>query len=283
MQLLKKSTTHWQTIEIWKSDVEAEFRVEGASYAWFHRDRFLTGLAWDMIAAGALLGNPAPRSILMLGLAGGTAFRILRHLLPDARLVAVDIDGEIITLARRHMRLDDTGVEIHVADAYEWLTNNPRQFDVVIDDVYLAGKTDVFRPHLWNPAVMAALTAAAADDGILAVNLITGVGHRKMQTLVRRQLAAHFPEVRAVRSPHALNEVLVAGRSVATRARLSPHADRFAHRADRAFWRSLDVRKVSPRADQGASGGFAQAPAPAATPQSRHGSPREEHPEPSSR
>lgn len=283
MQLLEKSTTRWQTIEIWTSGVEVEFRVEGAVCAWFHRDKFLTGLAWDMIAAGALLGKPAPRSILMLGLAGGTAFRILRHLLPEAQLAAVDIDGELITLARRHMPLDDTGVEIHVADAYEWIANNPGQFDVVIDDVYLAGKTDVFRPHSWNPAILNALASAVADDGVLAVNLVTGAGHRKMQTLVRRQLAAHFPRVRAVRSPHALNEVLVAGRDVATRTRLRPHAVRFADPSDRTFWRSLDVRNISPQAGRGDSDGSARVPAPAATPQSRRDFLREAHRERASR
>ena len=48
-----------------------------------------------MIAASALLGkHDPPRSVLMLGLAGGTAFRILRHLLPDCRLTATQYAGE---------------------------------------------------------------------------------------------------------------------------------------------------------------------------------------------
>jgi hypothetical protein len=73
--------TAFQRVEVWKSEMESEFRVEGAIHAWWNQKRFLTGLAWDNLAAGALLrpGGP-PRSILMLGLAGGTAFRILRQL-----------------------------------------------------------------------------------------------------------------------------------------------------------------------------------------------------------
>ena len=76
--------TRFQSLEVWQSALATEFRVAGAVHAWFHRRRFLTGLAWDLIAAGALLGKKhPPRSVLMLGLAGGTAFRVLRHLLPD--------------------------------------------------------------------------------------------------------------------------------------------------------------------------------------------------------
>ena len=74
--------TRYQSLEIWKSDHATEFRVAGAIHASYHKRRFLTGLAWDMITASALLGkHDPPRSVLMFGLAGGTAFRILRHLL----------------------------------------------------------------------------------------------------------------------------------------------------------------------------------------------------------
>ena len=50
-------------------------------------DKKLVRSAIALGAASALLGkHDPPRSVLMLGLAGGTAFRILRHLLPDCRL-----------------------------------------------------------------------------------------------------------------------------------------------------------------------------------------------------
>ena len=237
--------TRHQSLEIWKSELGVEFRVAGAVHAWFHRRRFLTGLAWDMIAASALLGrHDPPRSVLMLGLAGGTACRTLRHLLPECHITAVDIDPEIIDLARRHMDLDSLGIEIHIADAYQWLAANKRRFDVVIDDIYLAGKTDVFRPQSMDPRVLETLHRAIAPGGVLAVNLVTGSGHRTMQSLTRRMLRAHFPVLRTVRSPAAMNEVLVAGDFVATRRRLDPWADAFHDWRDRDFWDLLRVRRL---------------------------------------
>jgi spermidine synthase len=111
--------TPHQNFEIWKSALATEFRVAGAVHAFHHRHRFLTGLVWDMLTASALLGKrDEPRSLLMLGLAGGTTLRILRHLLPSCRFTAIDIDGEMVRLARRHMALDATGVEVIVGDAY---------------------------------------------------------------------------------------------------------------------------------------------------------------------
>jgi len=245
MRRVDAAHTRYQSLEIWKSDLATEFRVEGAVHAWFHRKRFLTGLAWDMIAASALLGkNDPPRSVLMLGLAGGTAFRVLRHLLPDCKLTAIDIDPEIIGLAREHMDLDELGIEVVIGDAYSWLEKNKRAFDVVIDDIYLAGKTDVFRPRAWDAGLMAHLKRAMAPGGVLAVNLVTGAGHRAMQSLTRRVLKENFPVVRTITSAEAMNEVLVAGELVATERRLLSHNDAFPEWRDKVFWDRLKVRRI---------------------------------------
>lgn len=237
-------TSH-QELEIWKSDVATEFRVAGAIHASHHRHRFMTGLAWDIIAASALLrpGGP-PKSLLMLGLAGGTSLRALRHLLPDCEFTAVDIDGEIVELAREHMDLDATGVRVHVADAYPWLAANRRRFDVVFDDIYLAGKTDVFRPRQWDPALMGHLKRAVAPGGLLAVNLVTGKGHRTMQSLTRRALKAEYPAVRSLVTPESMNEVLVAGEAVASASVLEACTGRFPNWRDRMCWGRIKLRYI---------------------------------------
>lgn len=237
--------TAYQSLELWKSELTTEFRVAGAVHASFHRDRFLTGLAWDMIAASALLGkNDPPRSVLMLGLAGGTAFRVLRHLLPDCRLTAIDIDPDIVGLAREHMDLAALGIEVIIGDAYPWLEHNRRTFDAVIDDIYLAGKIDVFRPREWDERLIGHLKRAMAPGGVLAVNLVTGAGHRTMQSSTRRVLREAFPVVRTIKSAEAMNEVLVAGDFVASKSCLSEYADAFHHWRDRMYWERLELRRI---------------------------------------
>ncbi len=237
--------TRFQSLEIWKSDLAVEFRVAGAIHAFYHKKRFLTGLAWDLIAASALLRKDSrPRSVLMLGLAGGTAFRVLRHLLPDCKLTAIDIDPEIVGLARGHMGLDELGIEVMIGDAYVWLAKNRRKFDVVFDDIYLAGKTDVFRPQVWNPDLMVHLKNAMAPGGLLAVNLVTGAGHRVMQSQTRRILSGAFPVVRSLRTPEGMNEVLVAGEAVATVRQLEKYNEAFPDWRDRMYWDRVTVRRI---------------------------------------
>ena len=246
MRLTEIVHTRFQSLEIWKSAVATEFRVAGAIHAHFHQKRFLTGLAWDLIAASVLLReNGPPKSVLMLGLAGGTAYRVLRHLLPDCELTAIDIDPEIVELARKHMDLDALHLEVQIADAYLWLEKNKRQFDVVFDDIYLAGKTDVFRPRAWNPELLHHLRRAIAPGGLLAVNLVTGAGHRTMQSLTRKILRESFPCVRRLTTMEGMNEVLVAGDAVATGRRLTPRGAAFQNWRDRMYWDRVKVGRIS--------------------------------------
>ena len=242
----RRVRTQWQEIEIWKSADACEFRAEGATHAWYHRDRFLTGLAWDLIAAGCLL-RPAgpPRTVLMLGVAGGTSLRTLRHLLPDAGLTGVELDARLLVLARDHMELDACRAEIIEADAWPWLMENPRKFDVVIDDLYLAGADDVFRPHSWDGVRLDLLRRAVAPGGHLAVNLVTGPGHRMMQSHTRRMLRERFGVVKSITTPGGMNEVLVAGERVEGMRRLMEFTPAFPDARDRRDWQLLAIRRLS--------------------------------------
>jgi spermidine synthase len=246
MRRVRTVETAYQKFEVWQGGRETEFRVAGAVHAWHHETRFLTGLAWDMIAAGVLLAEKPPRSVLMLGLAGGTALRVLRHLLPDSRLVAVEIDAGIVACAREFMALDSLGVEVVMADAYEWLARCGERFDVVVDDLYLAGADDVFRPAAMDGTMLRLYRKALKPGGRLAVNLVTGKGHRTMQSSIRKTLGEAFPELRSVRLPEALNEVLVAGREVSTGRVLPFYQEQFADPRDRKLWGHLRVSRIHP-------------------------------------
>jgi spermidine synthase len=245
MQRIETITTRYQTVAVWKSVQQVEFRVEQAVHAWWHAQRFLTGLAWDNIIAASLL-HPIkrPRSVLMLGLAGGTTFHALRHLLPDVELTAVDIDGEFIALARKHMHLDDLRCDVSIADAYQWVATCKKKFDVVIDDVYLAGKADVYRPGAWNEAWIAHLKKLLRPEGILLTNLVRGAGHRRLQSHIRLLYRRHFPCVKEVRTPMGLNETLCGGSHLAGKAALHAWRDRFSSSRDRALWDQLSVRRL---------------------------------------
>lgn len=244
MRHLTTCQTAFQSIAVWGDEREVEFRVTGAIHAWWHREHFLTGLAWDNIAAGVLSHSGTPKSLLMLGLGGGTSLRTLRHLLPDLEITAVEIDGEMIRLARQHMHLDDIGANVIIGDAYAWLLKNRRKFDVIFDDVYGVTSEDVIRPGIYTPELLAALHRSLAKDGVFAANLVIGKGHRSMQSAFRKFLAGEFPEVRSITTEASLNETLVGGGSLKPWREVRPLAAQFIDETDVYFWRKLKARRL---------------------------------------
>ncbi len=245
MRRIRDCQSRFQKVTVWKSRLATEFRVAGAIHASFHTKRLLTGLAWDLLAAAALLRpGGVPKTILMLGVAGGTALRTLRHLVPDVSLTGIDLDGELVELAREEMALGETGAEIVIADAFSWMETNRRKFDVIIDDLYLAGEKDVFRAASCDENWTELLKRSLSPGGILAVNLVIGAGHRKRQTASRNDLRTRFRPVRSLRTEESMNEVLVAGDETATASSLAPYSENFTDWRDRMFWNRITVRKL---------------------------------------
>lgn len=237
-------TAH-QSAAVWGNAAEVEFRVTGAIHAWWGRDRFLTGLAWDSIAAG-ILSHPsgAPDSLLMLGLGGGTSLRTLRHLHPTLKITAIEIDPGMIRLARDFMELDRIGIEVIEADAYAWLHANRRKFDVIFDDVYGVTSTDVERPLPTPDSLLPDLCRCLTKDGIFAANLVTGPGHRRVQTDFRRFFRQHFEEVRSITTPSSLNECLVGGPRLHPWKNLRTLSKSFPADADYTYWREIRARRL---------------------------------------
>jgi len=95
---------------------------------------------------------------LILGLGGGTAAKLIRKNWPDVKITGVDIDPIMVELGKKHLGLDEFGVEIKIGDALKELETIEKKFDLVIVDLYNGDKypekfetenyIDLVRSHL---------------------------------------------------------------------------------------------------------------------------------------
>ncbi len=248
-ELLEHKQTRWNTMSVMRVGERIDLDVQGATYATWHPRHVLTGYSWDGLSLGCLLRAAGPpASVLVLGLGGGTVTRQLRALLPDVRLVGVEIDDGVIELARRWLRLDDTAVEVHVEDAYSFLARGTERFDVVIDDLFLTGAEDVVRSRIPEGDTLALVRSRVADGGIVVANVITDVGpHQAVRRRARAAFRAGFGSVRVVTPPRGLNEVLVGGERTRPGTALPVWAGRFDHPEDRAVLGKVRVSSVRRR------------------------------------
>jgi spermidine synthase len=148
-------------------------RINGTFASWYQPGRAQTGSVWDALVAPLLL-LPASRrrSVLILGLGGGSAARIVRALAPRAEIIGVECDPEVVRAAREHFDLDEIGVRVVEADARSYLGSTRRRFDAVLEDVFVGSARSVRKPA-WLPAPgLARAARLVARGGLLVSNTI---------------------------------------------------------------------------------------------------------------
>jgi spermidine synthase len=138
-------------VRVQESRYGRELIVDGTFASLLRPGLATTGSVWDAIAAPALALPPArQRRFLILGLGGGSVARVLRAVAPDAEIVGVEIDREVVRIARRDFGLDELAVELVQGDALAVLGRERRRFDAIFDDVFVGSGDAVHKPA-WLP------------------------------------------------------------------------------------------------------------------------------------
>ncbi|MBM4114178.1 MAG: hypothetical protein FJ253_12545 [Phycisphaerae bacterium] len=120
--------------------------------------------------AGFLV-RPEIESLLMIGMGGGTLANYLFRQIPGLEVDAVDIDADVIRLARAHFEVpDDPRYRTHAADGRVFVEQSPKdkRWDMVILDAFRG----VFVPfHLKTREYYATLLAHLDREGVVVANL----------------------------------------------------------------------------------------------------------------
>lgn len=133
----------------------------------------LTNLRYMM---SVLLFMPPPRRILLLGTAAGSLLHFLRHHYPEAEVLAVDIDAELIgkLLELEILPRADERLQYVFDDAARYIEQCDRQFDLVLVDVFHGAQTPAW---LLDRMAIRQLYRLTAPRGALACNLLIDSEH----------------------------------------------------------------------------------------------------------
>lgn len=207
-------------------------------------DRLFCGRQPDDFAISALVGSP--RDICMLGVALGGAFNAIAALAPDARLVGVERDEDMLAACRALQRTyyPHLDFDLVAADATEFLADHVDAFDAINVDLYHA---DAYSPQYFDPKFWTAVRGAMRADGVLIVNAMGFPEHLvplkrdTAQARVGQWLTSVWPHVVAL--PNRRNTTFIASSSDVYERLVHPaQADAFDSLTDRAL-----VRAIAPR------------------------------------
>jgi len=196
-----------------------ELRLDGSVASLQRAGAEVTGPVWYALAAPLwALPRHRRRSILILGLGGGSAAHVLRAAAPDAHIVGVEREPRMVAAARRHFGLGRLRVEVVVADAIAFLERERRRFDLVLEDLFFGRPSELRKPAGFPHPGLGLAARRVKRGGVLAANTIHE-GPAVARTL--RCVAPHATllsiEVRGF-----YNRIYAAGPSALTAGRLRP-------------------------------------------------------------
>lgn len=194
--------------------------TDGAFHSQFNENRPTTAGVWDLLMLSGLFHPPAQtRRVLMLGVGGGAAIRLLqRYVHPDV-MVGVELDRWHLHVARRYFHV--RGVELICEDALKWVAaNGDRRFDLVIEDVFSERSEGPCRSLPTDAAWLKRLSGLLAPRGTLCINFgdraeLNAAGAVRNESW-RRQFRSAF----ALSRPDEHNVVAVFLRAASTRRAL---------------------------------------------------------------
>lgn len=147
--------------------------IDGTWASWRRPGQETTASVWDALALPLLLLSAiaAPR-VLILGLGGGSAARVVRLLAPRARVVGVEIDARVIAAARQSFGISDLALEVVRADARHYLRDTRRRFDLILDDVFVGSGETPYKPEGFPSPSLEHAARCLVPGGVLVSNSI---------------------------------------------------------------------------------------------------------------
>lgn len=166
--------------------------------------------AYTQMMMAALLVNPLPTRILMVGLGGGSLPRALAELFPDAAIDVVELDPAVFEVAKKYFAFKPSPhMRVFVQDARVWgkrAAANPERYDLILLDAY---NGDYIPEHLMTREYLRETAALLSDNGVLAANTfaISQLYHNESVTY-----ADVFGTFFNLKSPDSSNRIIIAQR-----------------------------------------------------------------------
>ena len=138
-------------------------------------DPLRLALSYTRAMLSALLFNPAPQRVLLLGLGGGSLAKFVLHHFPACRLDAVEYRESVYQAARGYFHLpDDPRLSVHFADAADFIRQadaGHSGYDLILLDAFTA---DGVAQGTCGLSFFEASRTRLAEAGVLAANLWSG-------------------------------------------------------------------------------------------------------------
>jgi spermidine synthase len=180
--------------------------TNGAFHSQYHPQRLLSGGVWDLLTLPALYTQHGVKTLLMLGVGGGTAIHQYRRICAPRHMTGIEFNPVHLQIAEEFFDCRGPDIKLIQADAYDWIKHSRARFDVLVDDLFVDTSTDPVRPNDIDTRWMQQLERRLRPSGMIIQNHLAPKS--AWQVAQDPWVQAHFAAAILFTTPHYENGVL---------------------------------------------------------------------------
>ena len=159
---------------------------------------------YQKFALSSLFLNPDPKTILIIGLGGGSLANALHYLLPDSHIDVVEIDDKVIEIASRYFNLTiNDRLKVFHDDGINFVSNSTTSYDLIVLDAF---DEEYIPQSFLTDSFVVSVKKILNKNGIIVVNTFS---KSKYESLEDALYEKHFGNFYSLESN---NRVIIAGK-----------------------------------------------------------------------
>jgi len=187
------------SLQVIKLGNTLKLRVNGVDQSVNYDSQSSQNLYWGKIVEIIKEKSPESSKVLLLGMGGGTIVHLLSKALPDAEIVSIEIDPEVVKIAKEYFNIDKIPNHTIINEDALLVVVEPEEhdlslndFDVIIVDI-LAGREF---PNLGKTGnFLAALKRLLTPNGLILFNRLYTQDHQDDVDLFFEYVCNFFNDV----------------------------------------------------------------------------------------
>lgn len=145
--------------------------------------------------------NKNPKTVLILGLGGGTAANLINQTFPQAKIIGIELDPIMIKLAKKYFNLDEIkNLKIINGEATKEIKSSKlktKSFDLILVDLYIGDKVPF---EAESPEFLKNLEKLISPRGMLIFNRLFYQKHKKKTEDFINKLEKVFSRIELTRA-----------------------------------------------------------------------------------
>ncbi len=172
----------------------------------------LTGGPWDYFGVAPYFNNPPftpaqVRSVCVIGLGAGTIPRELSAMYGPIPIDGVELDGEIVNLARQYFNMNEPNLHVIVQDGRYYLQTTQKKYDEIAIDAYQQPYVPF---QLATQEFFQSVRSHLTPTGVAVINAGRTNSDFRLVEALAQTMRAVFPNVYIINTARFANSIIIA-------------------------------------------------------------------------